>query len=94
MADGIWIPIEQLASELHCSERTVETLRTEGIFRGGKHYYAVGAGKHRCKIVYSLDRCRAALLQRTVELESSRQVGVTYDEEHLDELIKEVRDGD
>ena len=98
LAAGTWLLIEQLAEQLVCGERTVDTLRSEGIFKAGEHYYAVGAGKKRPKFVYCLESCRAALLERTAELEAERkamvEVAFTYDEEHLEELIKEVGDGD
>ncbi|QCH14372.1 hypothetical protein CB0101_05010 [Synechococcus sp. CB0101] len=98
LATGTWLPIEQLAEQLVCGERTVDTLRSEGIFKAGEHYYAVGSGKKRPKFVYCLESCRAALLKRTAELEAERKAtvedAVTYDEEHLEELIREVRDGD
>jgi hypothetical protein len=98
LAAGTWLPIERLAEQLVCGERTVDTLRSEGIFKAGEHYYAVGSGKKRPKFVYCLESCRAALLKRTAELEAERKAmvedAVTYDEEHLEELIREVRDGD
>ena len=98
LAAGTWLPIDQLADQLLCSERNVDTLRSEGIFKAGVHFYSIGAGKQRGKFVYCLEACRAALLQRTADLEAGRKAkvdaAVTYDEEHLEELIKEVRDGE
>jgi len=96
LAAGTWLPIDQLAEQLLCSERNVDTLRSEGIFKAGEQYYAIGAGKQRGKFVYCLEACRAALLKRTAELEAARKSkvnnAVTYDEAHLEELLQEVRD--
>jgi hypothetical protein len=93
-----WLPIDQLASQLHCGERTVDELRADGVFRPGTHFYAVGKGQRRGKFVYCLELCRAALLERTAQLEAERkakvEAAVTYDAGHLDELLQEVRDGD
>jgi hypothetical protein len=90
LMDSTWLPIEQLAEQLVCGARTVDALRTEGIFKAGVHFYAVGTGKQRGKYVYCLEACRAALLQRTAELEAGRKAmvdaAVTYDEEHLHQL--------
>lgn len=98
IAAGTWLPIDQLADQLLCSERNVDTLRSEGIFKAGEQYYAIGTGKQRGKFVYCLEACRAALLQRTADLEAERKAkvdaAVTYDEEHLEQLLQEVRDDD
>lgn len=95
MAAGTWLPSDQLAEQLLCSERNVDALRSEGVFKAGEAFYAVGTGKQRGKYIYCLEACRAALLQRTAELEAERlakvEAAVTYDEEHLDQLIEEVQ---
>ena len=95
VAAGTWLPSEQLAEQLLCSERSIDALRSEGVFKAGEAFYAVGIGKQRGKYVYCLEACRAALLQRTAELEAERlakvEAAVTYDKQHLDQLIKEVQ---
>lgn len=95
LAAGTWLPSDQLAEQLLCSERTVDAMRSEGVFKAGEAFYAVGTGKQRGKYVYCLEACRAALLQRTAELEAKRvakvEAAVTYDKEHLDQLIKDVQ---
>ncbi len=95
LATGTWLPIDQLSEQLLCSERTIDTLRADGVFIPGTHFYAVGNGKQRGKFIYSLEGCRAALLQRTADHAHQRVAAVdaatTYDEGHLDELLKRVR---
>ena len=93
MADGTWIPYEQLLEQLHISERAVRDFRAQGVFLPGEHYYRVGTGTKTGRLVFHLEGCRNTLRKLTVETEKKAKA-VTYDKEHLDELIKEVNDGD
>ena len=93
MADATWIPYEQLLEHLHISERAVRDFRAQGIFLPGEHYYRVGSGTRNGRLVFHLEGCRKTLLKLTVEAEKKAKASklVTYDKEHLDELIQEVR---
>ncbi|NDD46602.1 MAG: hypothetical protein EBZ24_14780 [Synechococcaceae bacterium WB9_4xB_025] len=92
MAEGTWVPYEQLLKQLHISERAVRDFRAQGIFLPGEHYYRVGNGTKNGRLVFHLEGCRKSLLKLTVEVEKKAKAAkaVTYDKEYLDELIQEV----
>ena len=96
MAEGTWIPYEQLLEQLHISERAVRDFRAQGVFLPGEHYYRVGSGTKTGRLIFHLEGCRNTLRKLTVETEKKAKAAkaVTYDKEHLDELIKEANDGD
>ena len=85
--------IQKLAKALGCSERTINELKTIGVFLPGVHFYAVGNGMIRGKHMYSLADCRTALLERTAELAKKKAAtgqlkpAETYNERHLKELV-------
>ena len=92
MAEGTWIPYEQLLEQLHISERAVRDFRAQGIFLPGEHYYRVGRGTKTGRLVFHLEGCRKTLLKLTFEAEKKAKTAktVTYDKAHLDELIQGV----
>lgn len=82
-----WQPKKGAAKALLCSTRTIEELCSHGVLIAGKHYYA--AGVRGGSLVFHVERCREALLKHTAarkKVESD-----TYDEAHLDQLIKETK---
>ena len=96
MANGTWLPHEQLLEQLHISERAVRDFRAQGVFLPGEHYYRVGTGTKTGRLVFHLEGCRNTLRKLTVETEKKAKAAkaITYDSEHLAELIQEVKDGD
>ena len=96
MTDGTWIPYEQLLEQLHISERAVRDFRAQGVFLPGEHYYRVGTGTKTGRLVFHLEGCRNPLRKRTLDTakKATAAQAVTYAPEPLDELIKEVNDGD
>jgi len=88
-----WMDIQKLAKALGCSNRTINELKTLGVLIPGVHFYAVGNGTIRGKHMYSLDDCRAALLERTAELAKRKaetgqlKPAETYNKRHLKELV-------
>ena len=93
-----WLPCEQLAESLCCSTRSIEGLKADGVFKPGQHFYSVGSGKSasgRGRHIYSLQRCRQALLRLTADRAAAKRTAeataiaaaVTYDEAHLAQLI-------
>ena len=93
MANSTWPPHEQLLEQLHISERAVRDFRAQGVFLPGEHYYRVGNSTKTGRLVFHLEGCRNTLRKLTVEAEKKAKASklVTYDKEHLDELIQEVR---
>lgn len=87
-----WLTADDLAAQLHCSERQLHQLKADGLFKPGEHYYAIGGGT-RGRHVYALELCRQALLDQTKKqkLLARSKKRATYDKDHLDQLIKEVR---
>lgn len=87
-----WLRKKQLSQQLLCSERTVDEFCSQGVFTAGAHFYR--AGLQRGSLVFSLERCREALLSHTATREAGEAeaaLPVTYDEEHLNQLIEEVK---
>ncbi len=89
MTSSSWLPIEQLAEQLLCSERMIYQFKADGVFVAGKHFYSIGNGSIRGRCVYSLEACRQALLDRTKELKKNRatKTAETYDEQHINQLL-------
>ena len=92
MAEGTWVPYEQLLKQLHISERAVRDFRAQGIFLPGEHYYRVGNGTKNGRLVFHLEGCRKTLLKLTAEAEKKAKAAkaVTYDKAHLDEPTQGV----
>ena len=87
-----WLRKKQLSHELLCSERTVDEFCSQGVFTAGAHFYR--AGLQRGSLVFCLERCRQALLSHTAAREAEQGAApcsVQYDEEHLNQLIEEVK---
>ena len=84
-----WLTAEDLAAQLHCSERQIHQLKADGLFKPGEHYYAIGGGS-RGRHVYALELCRQALLDQTKKQKvlARSKKRATYDKDHLDQLIK------
>ena len=84
-----WLPGDELAAKLHCSERQLIQLKANGLFKPGVHYYAIGGGR-RGRNVYALELCRQALLDQTRKQQalarSKRRP--TYDMEHVNQLVE------
>ena len=91
-AELTWLPADELAAKLHCSERQLIQLKADGVFKPGVHYYRIGAGT-RGRLIYALELCRQALLDATKKQEtlarSKRRP--TYDMEHVKQLLGEKR---
>ena len=68
-----WMDIQKLSKALGCSDRTINELKNIGVLIPRVHFYAVGNGTIRGKHMYSLEDCRAALLERTAELAKKKQ---------------------
>ena len=93
MIDDNWMDIQKLSKALGCSDRTINELKNLGVLIPGVHFYAVGNGTIRGKHMYSLEDCRAALLERTAELAKKKakaeqiKPAETYSDSYLNELI-------
>jgi len=90
MAD--WLPKKDAAQALHCSQRTLEEFCSRGLLIAGEHYYR--AGVKAGAMVFDINACRAALLEHTAassKPKRAKPLPVVYDEQHLDQLIKEAR---
>ena len=87
-----WLTAEDLAAQLHCSERQIHQLKADGLFKPGVHYYAIGGGT-RGRHVYALELCRQALLDQTKKQETlaRSKKRATYDKDHVDQLVKGLR---
>jgi len=85
MAD--WQPKKDAATSLHCSQRTIEEFCNQGVLIAGQHFYR--AGLKSGSLVFDVDQCRDALLQHTAARKKAQSD--TYDEQHLDQLIKEAK---
>ncbi len=82
-----WLPGDELAAKLHCSERQLVKYKVSGVFEPGVHYYTVGSrGRH----IHALELCRQTLLDLTKKQEalarSKRRP--TYDMEHVSQLVE------
>lgn len=86
-----WLSKKALAAALHCSQRTIDNLVAAGVFAPGTAFYRVGL-KGGAQ-VFELQRCRAAMLRHTAELEHAamQQASSGYDEGRLHQLLQEVR---
>ena len=90
-----WLPITQLAEQLHCSSRSIYQFKRDGVFLDGIHFYSIGNGSSRNKCIYDLEACRNALLELTSQKAkqkakaSSIKRSETYDESHVQRLIAE-----
>ena len=89
-----WLDRQTLAKALFCTDRAIQTLKADGTFCGGVHYYAVGNGlKSGGKHVYCLELCREALLLRTAKKAKNKAKAAelkpaeTFDINHLGELV-------
>ena len=89
-----WLTADDLAAQLHCSERQLHQLKADGLFKPGVHYYAIGGGT-RGRHVYALELCRQALLDQTKKRETlaRSKKRATYDKDHVDQLVKGGSDG-
>ena len=87
-----WLRKKELSHELLCSERTIDEFCAQSVFTAGSHFYR--AGLQRGSLVFCLERCREALLSHTADREAGQAAAptpVTYDEEHLNQLIEEIK---
>jgi len=88
-----WVSKVDLCDELLCSPRTVEEYVSRAVFVPGEDFYRVGM--KRGPLVFNVDSCRRRLLAYTAlaaKAEAAEQSNA-YDEQHLDELLKQVRKG-
>ena len=46
-----WLEIDDLAKGLMCSNKSVSNYRDDGIFVASVHYYSVGTGRVRGKLI-------------------------------------------
>ena len=67
MVQTTWLPLEDLAKQLFCSERNIYKLKASGVFQAGTCFYPIGYGQKKGKCIYSLEKCREALLKHTSE---------------------------
>lgn len=64
MMNKDWLPIKEVAKELYCSVRYIQTCKAKGLFIAGEHFYQVG--NHRQgKLIFNIELCRKALLDQT-----------------------------
>ena len=61
MVQTTWLPLEDLAKQLFCSERNIYKLKAAGVFQAGTCFYRIGNGQKKGKCIYSLEKCREAL---------------------------------
>jgi len=69
-----WLKAAETSEQLAFSEATLRRLRQKGVFKAGVHYRRKFAGNHNSPILYNLEKCEEALLEkdardaRTLEL--------------------------
>ena len=84
-----WLGIQPLAKHLRCSLRMIYKLKADEVFVPGVHFYSIGNGKTRGKCIYNLQSCRAALLERTKNLQNKKEIqySESYNEAQIKSLI-------
>tara|TARA_B100000614_G_C14289395_1_gene387117 strand:- start:254 stop:532 length:279 start_codon:yes stop_codon:yes gene_type:complete len=87
--DLVLLPV--LIEELFISERTVYKHKKNGVFVAGEHFYRVGEGTVKGKCVYSIEKCRKAILEHT---KKTKKKGETYKKKLVKDLVnKELGNG-
>ena len=86
MALSTWLPLEDLAEQLYCSERTIYKLKASNVFEAGTCFYRIGNGQEKGKCIYNLEKCREALLLHTKEGQEKKK-GTRYSKKMLKELV-------
>ena len=90
MVQTTWLPLEDLAKQLFCSERNIYKLKASGVIQAGTCFYRIGNGQKKGKCIYSLEKCREALLKHTSE--EKKVKGAKYSKKMLKDLVsKEVK---
>ena len=56
MALSTWLPLEDLAEQLYCSERTIYKLKASNVFEAGTCFYRIGNGQEKGKCIYNLEK--------------------------------------
>ncbi len=59
-----WLTAAETSEQLAFSEATLRRLRQKGVFKAGVHYRRKFAGNHNSPILYNLEICEEALLER------------------------------
>ena len=59
-----WLTAAETSEQLAFSEATLRRLRQRGIFKAGVHYRRKFAGNNNSPILYNLEVCEEALLER------------------------------
>ena len=91
MALSTWLPLEDLAEQLYCSERTIYKLKASNVFVAGTCFYRIGNGQEKGKCIYNLEKCREALLLYTKEGQEKKK-GARYRKNMLKDLVsREVK---
>lgn len=86
MALSTWLPLEDLAVQLYCSERTIYKLKASNVFVAGNCFYRIGNGQEKGKCIYNLEKCRQALLLYTKEGQEKKK-GARYRKNMLKDLV-------
>ncbi len=47
MVQTTWLPLEDLAKQLFCSERNIYKLKASGVFQAGTCFYRIGNGQKK-----------------------------------------------
>ena len=89
-----WLDIKSLVQHLSTSIRNIYELKSAGLLKPGIHFYAVGASGKKGRHVYQLELVREVLLEQTAKAARVKAESISiknvesYDEEHIEELIR------
>ena len=50
MVQTTWLPLEDLAKQLFCSERNIYKLKASGVFQAGTCFYRIGNGQKKVNV--------------------------------------------
>jgi hypothetical protein len=62
------LPTSQATKVLGVSDRTLRTLRQEGVLRPGEHFAVKGSGTFRPNLIWDVSAVQEALAQRAQDL--------------------------
>ena len=86
-----WVLLPELIEAIYIAERTIYKHKKSGVFKAGEHFYRVGEGTVKGKCVYSIGKCRKAILEHT---KKTKKKGETYKKKLVKDLVnKELGNG-
>ena len=86
-----WVLLPELIEAIYIAERTIYKHKKSGVFKAGEHFYRVGEGTVKGKCVYSIEKCRKAILEHT---KKTKKKGETYKKKMVKDLVnKELGNG-